>query len=855
MAEANFQNLLDKNFDGVIFTDLDGKIRYLNDSAESYFSRKKGELLNLPFGLPIVEDGRAELEIPKSNGQVLAVEMRIKETEWNGEKGYLTSLRDLSDRKKLEKKLIESQKQYKMLFNDAADPILIHTVRGDILQVNDLASAIFGIGHKKLADSNLYDLLDTEEKLDVEHYFRKISEDNQEVFEAKFKTRSQKPFYAELHSKLITYDENPAIMSIGRDITRRKIAEEQLIVHQRALESIRNGVVITDARKDDNPIIYTNEAFNKITGYSDEEVLGKNCRFLQGEDKNQTSAKIIRNAVRLGKGCQVVIRNYRKDGKLFWNELKIAPVKDASDTITHYVGVQNDITERIIAEEALNDERNLLRSLIDNLPDPIFVKNKEFEFILCNQAFASLLGVESPKDVIGKSDFYFYSEKDAKNFRADDKKVLNTGKPLLNQEIELPDESGNNRVFLSSKTPLRNRKGEIAGVIGISNDVTERNRLEAQLIQAQKMESLGKIAGGIAHDFNNVMAVISGGTQMLEFQELNKRGKKYIDMIKSGIARGQSVTERLLTFTRSRTPLVQPVSLQDFLEEMREVAEYTLPKNIETMVEDYEGEGKVLAETGQLRQVLMNLCINAADAMPDGGKLTMSIHEPEHEELLKYSEDTGIPYLCFSVSDNGAGMPSEIQEQIFEPFFTTKEREKGTGLGLAVVYKIIKNHNGWISVRSEQGKGSTFTVALPSSQKNISSNLSEIENDEWRGKGERVLLVEDEDAIRDLVSELLESNGYRVLTAENGRRALEEFEKNDEQINVVVTDLGLPELNGKDLVKELRKKNNEVQVIGATGYVVEDGHASLLDQGFSAILQKPFDLHKLLETINSLLEK
>ncbi|MBD3275261.1 MAG: response regulator [Candidatus Marinimicrobia bacterium] len=326
--------------------------------------------------------------------------------------------------------------------------------------------------------------------------------------------------------------------------------------------------------------------------------------------------------------------------------------------------------------------------------------------------------------------------------------------------------------------------------------------------------------------------------------------KKYLDIIKSSVERGNSVTSRMLTFTRSEQPEIRPLSLIEFIHEIRDIAEHTLPKNINIRTTKYHGHDYVSADPNQLQQVLISLSINAADSMPKGGNIELGIRRAYRHEQEQHAVDTEKDYLCIVISDTGTGMEKSIQERIFEPFFTTKERTKGTGLGLSVAYTIINRHSGWIHVDSKKDVGSTFVIGLPVTEPEDLIQDQDTESGRLPpgGNGELILVVEDELALQSLVVEILESHGYRVQVANNSLQALDLFSENPNKFDLVLTDLGLPQMSGEELIEHLRVLNPDVPIVAATGYINEERHENILKQGVTALIQKPFSLQHLLKT-------
>jgi|GEM_PF-1173281 len=511
--------------------------------------------------------------------------------------------------------------------------------------------------------------------------------------------------------------------------------------------------------------------------------------------------------------------------------------------------------ERARTEQALTESERNYRQIIENMQEGLFRIDAQGTILMVNSRMAEILDYDSVDNLVGKNvrDFHFFQSGSHDFFLND---LLKQGR-IVNYDNQWQTKTGRKLFVRKSAHVVSDPKGNVLYYEGTVSDITEQKETEKQLLHAQKMESMGHIAGGIAHDFNNVMATISGAEQMLSvhlesfLQQDNNPLGKYLKMIESSIERGRTVTDRMLTFTRSDTPNFQPISAMKYLSDISEIAAHTLPKNVHVDVRSYEGNDRIVGDRGQLQQILMNLCINAADAMPEGGQLTLSLRNPDTQELSTHNMNPEHNYLCIEVQDTGTGMDQETQRKIFDPFFTTKEPGKGTGLGLSVVYKIVENHNGWIDVESVPGKGTIFTIGMPlvpetRENDNKLNHLSAAQT----GSGEEILVVDDEAAIRDLLVEVLVKNNYVVTAAENGQRALELFEGKSEGFDLVITDLGLPKLSGTELAKRIHKKRPNQCIIGSTGYIDPDEHTRLASYGFQYILQKPFQLKEVLQIVS-----
>ncbi|MFY9223671.1 MAG: GAF domain-containing protein [Blastocatellia bacterium] len=403
--------------------------------------------------------------------------------------------------------------------------------------------------------------------------------------------------------------------------------------------------------------------------------------------------------------------------------------------------------------------------------------------------------------------------------------------------------------------PLVDDIGKVGNVVVKFEDLTEKKVLEDALQQAQKMESIGTLAGGIAHDFNNILGGVLGYTSFIK-TKMNKMDPlyRYINIIESSAKRAADLTQQLLAFARGGKYHVQVLDLNALVKEAVELIESTISKNIKLKLDLAKNKLVVEVDGGQIIQTIVNMCINARDAMPEGGYLSLSTTNVTLDEQFTYKHPGSKVgrYILFRISDTGMGMTEETKQRIFEPFFTTKRDKKGTGLGLAMVYGIIKNHNGYIDVESETGLGTTFSIYLPISTK----ELAEVKNtDEYNKEGsETILVAEDEDIMRDLLVEMLDSGGYQVITAENGREALDIYQNRAREIDLVILDMMMPELDGPTAFRQLKKINPEVKVLLSSGYNEDEQSQDILNEGVLGFLQKPYGISDLLDKVRTVMD-
>jgi PAS domain S-box-containing protein len=516
--------------------------------------------------------------------------------------------------------------------------------------------------------------------------------------------------------------------------------------------------------------------------------------------------------------------------------------------------LEKEVEARKKVEENLRNSEDHLRTLVQTIPDVIWLKDKDGIFLSCNPMFERLFGAKEAT-IIGKTDYSFVDRELADFFVENDRKAMKAGKPTSNEEWVSFADDGHRALLETIKTPMYDKKGTLIGVLGVGRDITERKRaederanLQNQLIQAQKMESIGRLAGGVAHDFNNMLSVIVGYSEMA-LGQLDPADKLYEDLReihKAGV-RSTDITRQLLAFARKQT--ISPVVL-----DLNAAVEGTLKMLRRLIGEDIDlawlpetSLWQVKMDPTQLDQILANLCVNARDAIEGVGRITIETDTATFDAAYCADHLGFVPgeYVLLALSDDGCGMDRDTIDKIFEPFFTTKEIGRGTGLGLATVYGIVKQNNGFINVYSEPGKGTTFKIYIARHPDLILKLPAESPAAVPVGHGEIILVVEDEPSILKLAKRILEDLGYSVLTVESPNQAIHLVEEHQSQINLLITDVVMPEMNGKELSERLHETCPGLKTLFMSGYTANViAHRGVLDKGINFI-QKPFSVESM----------
>jgi len=641
------------------------------------------------------------------------------------------------------------------------------------------------------------------------------------------------------------------------DLTDRKRAEE---AYSRLCNMASDLICIADINK--ATFVQINPSFEQVLGYSEAELLGRPfLDFIHPDDVEPTIAVIQE---KLKKGVDVIsfTNRYRcKDGSyryLEWNSHP-RPKEGLTFAIAH------DITEHKRIEEALRESEKRYRIILESMAEGYHEVDLRGRFTFFNKSFQEILGY-SHEELVGMSYRYYAADEiNRKKVVAAYNKVFTTGEPLHGFVWDIRRKDGLRRTIEVSASLIRDNHNHRIGFRGLVRDITERvraegdrERLQAQLAQAQKMESVGRLAGGVAHDFNNMLSVILGHTEMGLMQvaptdPLHRR----LQQIQQTAMRSADLVRQLLTFARKQTVAPKVLDLNDTVAGMLKMLRRLIGEDIDLVWIPGANLWPIRMDPAQIDQVLANLCVNARDAIVDVGKVTIETHNI----TLSYEDCLNLPgcapgdYVLLAVSDDGCGMDRAVLNSLFEPFFTTKAVGKGTGLGLAMVYGIVKQNEGCINVFSEPDQGTTFWIYLPRHQGDSSRDPEFDSHQSVAGGNETVLLVEDETMLLDIGRGMLERLGYRVLSAAGPDEAIRLAEAHTGEIHLLMTDVIMPGMNGKDLARRLAEGRPAIKTLFMSGYTADlIAHHGVLDEGVQFI-QKPFSIKDLAARIREAIER
>jgi len=593
-----------------------------------------------------------------------------------------------------------------------------------------------------------------------------------------------------------------------------------------------------------------NRSAERMFGYAAEEIIGRNVNLLMPEVFANAHDGYVRaylaTGIRkiIGIGREVVAR--RKDGSTFPADLAVG--EDPDDPVHRFVGFIRDITDRKRQAEQIREQAEL----IDLVQEAIFVRGLDDRISYWNRGAERLYGWAAA-DAIGRPASEVLIPVDP--VQVAEARRCATIHGRWSGEIQQKRLDGRVRTVESHWTLLRGETGEPKAFIVIHHDITEKKNLERRSLRSQRLESIGTLAGGIAHDLNNVLTPILMAVKLLRKDRPPEERTELLDTAQASVERGTALIRQLLTFAGGGPAQKAPVNLADVVAEVRSLLDHTLMKSIALQSEVPNDLWRVAGDATQLSQVVMNLCVNARDAMPGGGTLTLTAENLTLCHPVVSSPDDVAPgsYVRITVTDTGTGIPPDVMDKIFDPFFTTKEFGKGTGLGLSTVLGIARGHGGAVNVYSEPGRGTRVAVYLPALGQEPRERVAPTGADRPQGRGEQILVVDDEAPILTTVRLVLESAGYRVLTASGGAAALEAFRRHRGQISAIIMDMMMPEMDGRATLAELGKLDTTARVITASGLRPADFAAAVGPLRPRAFLQKPYSEDELLRTLADVL--
>ncbi len=772
---------------------------------------------------------------------------------------------DITERKRVEEQLHDSMQMFQGLFNTSPDAIILidpndsHT-SWPIIDCNDAACKMNGYTHEELVGNSIDVFSSVKGTREERIVFLENLRQKGTIYTENYHCHKDGHIFPiEISNTIITLGGREFVLGIDRDITERKRAEEALQESRQMFHDLFNvspdSIVLIDPNNSNVswPIVDCNEATCKMNGYTREELVGHSIDVLNiTVGTPEERAAYLENLQKNGT-VHVETFHRRKDGHIFPIEVTTSIVTLVGHEMV--LGIDRDITERKKAENGMKESEERYRRLVEFSPDAIVV-HSEGKIVYVNPATITLLGANSASELIGKSflDIIHPDYRDSIHQQIIAVMKENYAFPLTEEKFIRLDGS----VVDVEVAAIPIVYKEKSSMQIVARDISEQKKLQNQLVQTQKIQSIGTLAGGIAHDFNNILGIILAYSSLLDTNKLTPdKFSASITAIDQAVRRGAALVRQILTFARKTDIIFELINISELIHELLSMLDQTFPKTI-TFSEKIENNiPLIFADRTQVHQAILNLCINARDAMPHGGLISIIMEKQTKEQMHEKFPNAGEEeYVCISVTDTGTGMDEATCQKVFDPFFTTKEKGKGTGLGLSVVYGVVQAHHGFINLKSELDHGTTFWLYFPvqTVNKQTADDQQPFESFEIGGT-ETILLVEDEEMLIQMVSFLLESKGYNVLCAHDGLEAVSVYQSHKNEIALVVTDMGLPVLTGIDEFKKIKEINPHVKVIFASGYFEPDVKSELLKDGANGFIQKPYEPDYVLRLIRQVLDK
>jgi two-component system, cell cycle sensor histidine kinase and response regulator CckA len=741
------------------------------------------------------------------------------------------------------------------LVEHSSDAVALLDETGAITYVSQAATRLLGYGVPELTGTNALGFLHPDDLALTQRLCRQLLDRPGMPIRTELRARHKDGSYHLVEAVAVNRLDDPAVGAVvanWRDITERLRAEELL---KQVIDADPSLVFVKDW---DGKFTLVNKAVAQAYATSPEELLGKSdADFNRNQDEVAhylRDDREVMSSLRPKVIPEEPVTN-PDTGETRWFQTVKVPLVSADGRARQVLGVATDITDRKRTEAALRNSEESYRSLVDGVRDVIFALSPGGEVTSLNPAFEEMTGFP-PAEWVGRP-FEAFVHPDDVPLALDLFGRVLQGEPRPTIQFRILTKGGTYRVAEFSATAQR-RDGRLTGILGIGRDVTERLGLEQQLRQAQKMEAVGRLAGGIAHDFNNILTAITGHADLL-LEDLGHHDPRRadVDEIRHSAERAAGLTRQLLAFSRQQVLQPKVVDLNALVLDMDKLLRRLIGEDVELATVLDSTLGRVKADPGQLEQVIVNLAVNARDAMPQGGKLTLETRNIDLDSsyTLEHSLVKPGPYVQLTVSDSGIGMDAETQAHAFEPFFTTKPRGQGTGLGLAMVYGTVKQSGGFIWVYSEPGQGATFKIYLPRVDAPVESTAPPAPVERPPRGSETVLLAEDEPAVRAIAQQALERQGYTVLAAPSGAEALALAAQHGATIHLLVTDVVMPGMSGRDLADRLTAQRPGIRVLYISGYtdnaIVRHG---MLEPGL-AYLQKPFRPDALVRKVREVLDQ
>jgi len=793
-----------------------------------------------------------EHRLQPQDGEIKIIEERwqVVQSEDGSPKRAIGTCRDITAQRAVENALRASEELFAAAFFHASIGMALLKPDGSFVRVNPTFCAMLGYKEEEFLNLTFQKITHPEDLATDLSLVEKLVAGEVDAYqlEKRYHHHAGHVVWVLLNASVVRDDLGQPVYLIAQvqDITERKFSEQALRTSEEEFRTLAEAapqiVWVTDQTGSN---IYLNQRWTDYTGLSREE--SSSHKWIQRfhPDDRQRSEEAWHTALQTGGGYAIECRIRSREGDYRWWLVRGVPLIDEQGEIQKWIGTCTDIDELKQAQHKLNEQA----ALLDKAQDAILVRDLEHRITYWNRSAETLYGW-SESEVVGRSVREILYN-DPREFDEAMAQLLTEGE--WSGEIEYNRRDGKKITVVGRWTLLKNERDEPSAVLAINTDITARKVMEKQFLQAQRMESLGTLAGGIAHDLNNSLAPIILALDLLEMAFPDAKSQELLATVRLSAQRGADMVQQVLSFARGVEGRRMEMSVVTLLGDIEKIANETFLKHIHVVSSVPPDLWPVMGDSTQLHQVLLNLCVNARDAMPHGGQLALSAENcslPENSPLLQPGSKAG-SYVCITIRDTGAGIAPDIKEKIFDPFFTTKDIGKGTGLGLSTSLGIVKSHGGFIRIESTVGRGTEFAVYLPARLPiEPAPDLTASEPPPLPpGQGELILVVDDEFTVREITRQTLEAFGYRVLVAADGAQAAAIYATRIKEVAVVLTDMMMPMMDGPTTIRALKTIHPEVCIIGASGLVSDNYTENARKLGIKYFLPKPYTTSTLLKTL------
>lgn len=877
-SEARYRHLVENATDIIYTHDLAGRVLSVNAAGEKLFGIAREEAIGTSIFDLVAPESREQaraataekleqggsttyaIDILTRAGRRVPLEVSTQVIYEAGEPVAVQGIgRDITERQRAAETLTRRQRYFRALIENAVDAITILDADGSIRYLSPASERITGFTAEEREGMLVFDTLHPDDRASAKAYFVRVLQSPDAVVDATLRVEHRDGSFRHVHfvgRNLMADEAVNGIVVNWRDITDQVDAEQRLKAREQFFRSIiersSDILAVIDATR---TIRYVSPAFQAITGHAADRIVGTSgLHFLHPDDTGAVDELFSALLVRNESTASTVLRGRDAQGNYRIFDVRVANLLD-NPAINGLIFDARDITDSKRIEEALRASEERFRKIVETSGEGIGIRNASGALTFVNERFAEMLGYDA-HELIGMNVFSLVAPEHVGTLLDSAGHRQQTGKSGQ-VDVEFVKKDGGRVAVILSASPLYDHDGNFIGALGMLTDITERKQLEAQLRVSQKIEAVGRLAGGIAHDFNNLLTAIRGHVDLLLAEvppDSPIRGD--VQEIRRGADRAATLTQQLLAFSRKQILQPRVLEIDKVVAGTATLIRRLIGEDIRLEARLNANDACVHADRGQLEQVIMNLAVNARDAMPRGGQLIMetNVVDLDDDFVRANAGSRAGRHVRLLVRDTGVGMSTETLSHVFEPFFTTKEVGRGTGLGLATVYGIIKQSGGYIRVQSEEHVGTSFEILLPFVEARPEAVMEPQAQPSIAARGETVLVAEDERAVRALASRILRKRGYHVLEAIDGAEALSIARQHEGHIDLLLTDIVMPIMGGRELAEQLLLLRPTSKVLFMSGYMDDELLQRGVEQGVGILLEKPFTPDGLAAKVREVLE-